>query len=175
MLTYHRASRRAFSSVLFLFLILSSSSFCVLRSLHHFQLHHLILLICQVRSRRVALPAGVKNLSTKFNSKCSTPSSPSANFSSVSRRVSGTRREVATPHSIKREKICMTWLSQGAPVLECELYPRLAMGAKTTWAMIAPTLPEAAEKPCAVARKRVGKHSAGIMKVVALGPEWKKG
>jgi len=46
------------------------------------------------------------------------------------------------------------------------------MGAKATWAMTAPTLPAAAEKPCAVDRKRVGKHSAGIMKVVALGHEW---
>lgn len=37
-------------------------------------------------------------------------------------------------------------------------------------AMMAPTLPEAAERPCEVDLYRVGKHSPGTMKVVALGP-----
>jgi hypothetical protein len=41
-------------------------------------------------------------------------------------------------------------------------------------ARMAPTLPVAAETPCADARTREGKTSAGIMKVVAFGPKLKK-
>jgi hypothetical protein len=44
------------------------------------------------------------------------------------------------------------------------------MGAKTTCAIMAPTFPAAAEMPWQVVRKRVGKTSAGVMNVVALGP-----
>jgi hypothetical protein len=44
-----------------------------------------------------------------------------------------------------------------------------------TWAMIAPSLPDAAEIPCAVDRYRVGKTSPGMMNVVVFGPKfWKK-
>jgi hypothetical protein len=39
----------------------------------------------------------------------------------------------------------------------------------------APTLPAAAERPCAVARTEMGKISAARRKVVQLGPNcWKK-
>lgn len=62
----------------------------------------------------------------------------------------------------------MTWFSHGVPSFFVE--PRWTIGAKTTWAIIAPILPEAADMPWEVARKRVGKHSAGTMNVVALGP-----
>lgn len=42
-------------------------------------------------------------------------------------------------------------------------------------ATIAPSLPQAAEKPCPVARYRVGKTSPGITNVVTFGPKfWKK-
>lgn len=40
-------------------------------------------------------------------------------------------------------------------------------------AMMEPILPEAAEIPWDVERYRVGKHSPGTMKVVALGPKLK--
>ncbi len=38
----------------------------------------------------------------------------------------------------------------------------------------APIFPAAADNPCPVARKRVGKTSAGNRKVVVLGPQFKK-
>lgn len=44
------------------------------------------------------------------------------------------------------------------------------MGAKKTWAITAPSLPKPAEMPWPVERTRVGKISAGVMNVVALGP-----
>jgi hypothetical protein len=46
------------------------------------------------------------------------------------------------------------------------------MGAKKTWAITAPSLPRPALRPWPVLRTRVGKISAGVMKVVALGPRW---
>lgn len=39
---------------------------------------------------------------------------------------------------------------------------------------MAPALPEAAQKPCAVVRHSVGNSSAGTMNVVALGPKLEK-
>lgn len=41
---------------------------------------------------------------------------------------------------------------------------------KPTWAMIAPSLPDAAEIPWAVDLYRVGNTSPGTMKVVVFGP-----
>lgn len=43
-----------------------------------------------------------------------------------------------------------------------------------TCAMMAPILPAAAEIPCDVDLYRVGKHSPGTIKVVALGPKLEK-
>jgi len=50
----------------------------------------------------------------------------------------------------------------------------LATAANPCAARIAPNLPDAAEIPCPVDRTVVGKASAGIIKVVELGPKLKK-
>lgn len=44
--------------------------------------------------------------------------------------------------------------------------------AKMTWARTAPSFPDAAEIPCAVARYRVGKTSPGMTNVVVFGPKF---
>jgi len=58
---------------------------------------------------------------------------------------------VKIPHSMNSANICMTWLSQGE-AFEPGGAPLVRRGPKTTWAMMAPTLPEAAERPCEVER-----------------------
>ncbi len=79
---------------------------------------------------------------------------------------------VKIPKNMKAAKICMTWLSHGDAAVPVApgFAPRVRRGPKIVCAMMAPTLPEAAERPCEVDLYRVGKHSPGTMKVVALGP-----
>ena len=72
------------------------------------------------------------------------------------------------PQNMARANICITRFSHGR--VSCAVAPLDTIGASTTCAMTAPTLPAAADTPCAVARILVGKHSAGTMKVVAFGP-----
>jgi hypothetical protein len=80
---------------------------------------------------------------------------------------------VKHPHNMKRAKICMTCFSHGVAE-EPGGAPRVTKRPNAHWAIMAPTLPEAAEIPCDVERYRVGKHSPGTMKVVAFGPKLKK-
>jgi hypothetical protein len=88
------------------------------------------------------------------------------------RDVSGRRKVEKRPQNIKSANIFMMLSSHGEQavvLLQSIEAPRLRSGSKAR-AVMAPSLPEAAEIPWAVARYRVGKSSPGMMKVVALGP-----
>lgn len=83
--------------------------------------------------------------------------------------VSGSKKVLNRPVNMKPAKIWKMWsMNWSFPPISFSL-------AKPTWAMIAPSLPEAAEIPWEVDLYRVGKHSPGMTKVVVLGPKfWKK-
>lgn len=96
---------------------------------------------------------------------CSSFDRSSSDFSFVS----GSSNVEKMPVSIKNAKISMMCCTN-------LLFPPMSISwPKPSCATIAPSLPDAAEIPCAVERYRVGNASPGITKVVVLGPKfWKK-
>jgi hypothetical protein len=79
---------------------------------------------------------------------------------------------VKTPSNMKAANISRTCGSHGvmSGPFASGSAPLAASGPMITCAMMAPNFPDAALIPCDVLRYRVGKHSPGIMKVVAFGP-----
>lgn len=96
--------------------------------------------------------------------------------SSVCLFVSGTKSDTSVPQSMQHAKISIKWSSHGwhAEPLQSAVAPFVSSGCAMIWAIVAPSFPLAALKPWHVLRYRVGKHSPGIMNVVALGPKLKK-
>ena len=102
------------------------------------------------------------------------PGTSPANCSRVFLALSGTSNDVKTPSNMKTANISRTCGSHGVasgPFAPGSA-PLVASGPMITCAMTAPNFPEAAPIPCDVLRYRVGKHSPGIMKVVAFGSRW---
>lgn len=108
----------------------------------------------------------------KSGSYSGVPGTSPANCSRDFLAVSGTSDDVNTPSNMKTANISRTCGSQGVasgPFAPGSA-PFVAKGPMITWAMTAPSFPEAALIPCDVLLYRVGKHSPGIINVVAFGP-----
>jgi hypothetical protein len=113
--------------------------------------------ICDNLSARCIISISFcRRFSSKFRRIESSSFSPESS-SNVLFLVSGTRSVSRNPQIMRAAKISRTWFR----LVLCPLSSLKRL--KRTWAMMAPSLPKAAEIPWAVVRYRVGKTSPGII------------